>query len=103
MKRILNSLYVNMSEMYYREIYLFKGNKIWEGLFDIVIVKMYDLIENICTVKCASVFNLLHRVVLVEMHIENLTSHRYSVGNWRDVLALFSNSYKCPYMAVLID
>lgn len=49
-----------------------------------IIVKislMYGLIENRCTVKCVSIFNLLQCVVLVELYIENMASHRYEEGN----------------------
>lgn len=66
--------------MFSGEIYVFKGNKMWEGWYDSLIVKMSlmdRLIENRCPVRCASIFNLLQCVVLVEMYVENLASRRY--------------------------
>lgn len=68
------------NEMFSGEIYISKGNKMWEGWYDILIVKMslmYGLIENRCPIRCASVFNLLQCVVSVEIYVENLASHRY--------------------------
>lgn len=61
-----------------------KGIKMWEEWCGFIIVKislMYGLIENRCTSKCASIFNLLQYVVLVELYIENMALHRYEERN----------------------